>query len=424
MVWVPPAIPHTTNKIINKTIVHSDTVLPLKELGENIIANEINNISKSDITNLLNTIFECNNDVVFNTIQYSEELKRIWIYTNKKIDITKWENRNIKNYSVSNNEDLIKYFDDMVDHYKKFDEYSNDEYCSLDTVFKYHYKKYWDFEEKERLLKIRLGSACGKDEILGRNYMTIHDVSFDYDNNILEIEFCFRYSEGFNKIYIGNNNGDIYIKSSDYYDDQRILMLGFDSLKELYELYKNERSFKDDSKYWYSSPLYRRKILGTDFNIMLSPYNAIIYIGFKDKCIVKEARKSYYKYSNFNSQREIEYLDNNIKKISKCLLVKIDDLPQYLKKMVLEEKKEILEQRARDREYANRLFEEEQRKRELKEQIEKEKQERLEAKKKKREELKKKLFPFIKSKDKDMFTDDFSEKAPVKTIGTKPNKEQ
>lgn len=410
MVWVPPAIPHTTNKVMNKTIVHSDTILPLKELGENIIINEINNISKSDIANLLNTIFESNNDVVFNTIQYSEELKRIWIYTNKKIDTSKWENRNIKNYSVPNSENLINYFDNIIGRYKKIDEYSNDEYCSFDTICKHHYKKYWDFEEKERLLKIRLGNACGKDEILGRNYMTIDYVSFDYDNNLLEIEFCFRYGDGFNKIYIGNNNGDIYIKSSDYYDDQRILMRGFDSLKELYELYKNEKSFQHDSKYWYLSFFKTTKILGTNFAISFARDNININTFFGEKMIRKEAGESFYEYRNFNSQMEIEYLNKNIKEISKCLLVKVDDLPLYLQEMVLKEKKEILEERTREKEYTKRIFEE--------------KQERLKTKKKKREELKKRLFLFIKSKDKDMFADDFSENASVKKLGTKPNKDR
>ena len=59
--------------------------------------------------------------------------------------------------------------------------------------------------------------------------------------------------------------------------------------------------------------------------------------------IRKEAGESFYEYRNFNSQMEIEYLNKNIKEISKCLLVKVDDLPLYLQEMVLKEKKRRIE---------------------------------------------------------------------------------
>ena len=60
------------NKEVNKTIVYSDTVLPIKDLGKNIIVTTLENIDESSFESCLSTIFESNANTIFNTIQYSK----------------------------------------------------------------------------------------------------------------------------------------------------------------------------------------------------------------------------------------------------------------------------------------------------------------------------------------------------------------
>ena len=78
-----PVVPHT--RVENNTIVYSDTVLPLKDLGNNLRVNSISNVGEYSLENCLKTVFKSNPDVVFNTIQYCKEKKRVIFYTDKGI---------------------------------------------------------------------------------------------------------------------------------------------------------------------------------------------------------------------------------------------------------------------------------------------------------------------------------------------------
>ena len=74
-----PIVPHTT--VINKTIVYSDTVLNLKDLGDNIKVTSISDVDEFSFEFCLKKVFESNPGVTFNTIQYSKENKKIYFYT-------------------------------------------------------------------------------------------------------------------------------------------------------------------------------------------------------------------------------------------------------------------------------------------------------------------------------------------------------
>jgi len=50
-----PIVPHT--KVLNKTIVYSDTVLPIKDLGSNIKVSVISKVSEYSLEMCLKTIF-------------------------------------------------------------------------------------------------------------------------------------------------------------------------------------------------------------------------------------------------------------------------------------------------------------------------------------------------------------------------------
>ena len=51
-----PIIPRTT--VINKTIVYSDTVLSLKDLGTNLKITTISNINHKELEDCLRIVFE------------------------------------------------------------------------------------------------------------------------------------------------------------------------------------------------------------------------------------------------------------------------------------------------------------------------------------------------------------------------------
>lgn len=72
---IVPFVPHTT--VINKTIVYSDTVLSVNDSGNNLKVTSISNVNESSLEKCLKTIFESNPNVIFNTIQYSKNDKKV-----------------------------------------------------------------------------------------------------------------------------------------------------------------------------------------------------------------------------------------------------------------------------------------------------------------------------------------------------------
>ena len=93
---IVPFVPHTT--VINKTIVYSDTVLPLKDTGNNLKVTSISDVSEISLESCLKTIFESNPNVIFNTIQYSKNDKKVYFYTNQDITTKAYEESKFTNY--------------------------------------------------------------------------------------------------------------------------------------------------------------------------------------------------------------------------------------------------------------------------------------------------------------------------------------
>ena len=84
-----PFVPRVT--VVNKNIIYSDTVLPLKEAGNSLNVSSITGVTENDLENCLKVIFKANPDVVFNTIQYSRQNKKLYFYTDKKINTQAYE---------------------------------------------------------------------------------------------------------------------------------------------------------------------------------------------------------------------------------------------------------------------------------------------------------------------------------------------
>lgn len=78
-------------EVIDKTIVYSDTVLPLNDIGNNLAVTKIENVSENDLENCLTIIFIENYQATFNKVQYSRGNKTVYFYTNEKINTDSYE---------------------------------------------------------------------------------------------------------------------------------------------------------------------------------------------------------------------------------------------------------------------------------------------------------------------------------------------
>lgn len=352
MAFIPTAWPSMCSniKIVNKTIVYSDTVLNVKDLGENVKVTEVSGISKDKLEDFLNTIFENNKEVLFNTVQYSEEKKKVWIYANQNLNVKCWKERNLKKYEYANPNNLIDYLKNIIedpDAYTNKDSSSimkpvsvsaDERYVSIDMINKIQTKKTKAFYNKRGKL---VNDFENRFEQIKGYYAHVSCLSpeFNYDKNTMNIEFSPKYSDDWYKIDFGKKDDDLYIVNSTYYDDNQILLNYADIFSKLYDLYYSNKSYETENVRGFENNIYNAKFRfnthSNGFNLWLSRGKYLDKSGYEDK----------YKLWGFNSQKEIAFVNENIDKIVKNLYFEVDKLPSYMKKEIKKERKKEEERR-------------------------------------------------------------------------------
>lgn len=113
MAYVPPVAytpisrrTTTTKDVTVKNIIYKDTVLDLKELGENIKLSHLY-VEHEEVESCVNKILEGNPKVRFNIIQYSRKDGKVYFYTDKELDLSKWRDRNKEVLDVEVDNDKI-----------------------------------------------------------------------------------------------------------------------------------------------------------------------------------------------------------------------------------------------------------------------------------------------------------------------------
>lgn len=362
----------STIKIVNKTIVHSDTVLNVKDLGENIKVTEVTNISKDDLKSFLNKIFENNKDVLFNTIQYSEDKKKVWIYANEKINVDCWKNRNLKTYTYVDPNNLIGYLSALINDSKNglitVQDDSNgkmmipisqsSKYVSIDVINKIQMKKTKEMKDSRNKIESQFKA---KFKSIENKYVSLpwFIEEFKYQDNTLKIRFNPQNDNKRYDITFGKKDDDLYIVSSNYYDDESILLNYSDIFSKLFDLYVQNESYHSENVSW-------DYIYGTKFHLYTHSNGFKIFF-IDEKRLEKSGYDYKYKYSGFNSSKEISFMHDNIDEIVKNLYFEVDKLPSYMKeeiekkiKLELERKKIMEEQKKVEERYLEkqRLLEE------------------------------------------------------------------
>lgn len=366
--------PHTTFE--NKKIVYSDTMLPLKDTGNNLRITTIENVSKTDLKYCLEIIFISNPDVVFNTIQYSTKDERVYFYTNKEISTEVW-----KRLQLSKPVNIKAQILQEIKRILTSDENKDYDCISLYDVYKLIRKIYKEQIKKEDYYM----------DIIEKNYEYYHTcdiydmydiysliLTFDYDKDELEI------SADDKPITFSKNYGELYLKSDESNTSlgKELLMEFRDVLSAAYDellIYKNIE--RDDS---YVKPL----------DSMLSAYISSSVVRVYTRYHVKNCyidlvkcsdlgKKECFVFCNLHDISNIVCGQEN--EIFKKLFVRIDDCPYWSRESLYEIRKK-------------QLGEEKQK---LSEEKMAEEQELLERKKKeekyqKRLNLRRKIFPFLK----------------------------
>ena len=362
-VFVPhvPIVPHSRTTVINKTIVYSDTVLPLKDVGENLKVTTICNVSESALESCLKKVFEANPGVVFNTVQYSKNNNKVYFYTDKNISTKEYEESKYYIYKpITSSAEILKEIKTVLSQDKNVDS-SCVSLFVVSNLLNLEEKKYKDvIKNYEVRIKELLSAHNTKSELI------IYD--FDYDKEELRIG----YGKYYDKICFMKKDGDLYItKSESFYADD-VLAIAGSELSNLYDEFLKFKKYKEESNYGF-------KAVNSNFLVNVSQYGVGILAKNPNNYFSNDFELQSYSYidkikCSCNSTAVLSALTGHEKEILKRIYVNINDCPLWMRTALQEVRNEQLSN--------DRRIEEENK--------------RLEEKKQKRLEFKRKIFPWLK----------------------------
>ena len=319
-----PVLPNTN--IVNRNIVYNDTVLSIKELGENIKVSTISDVSEFSLEKCLKIIFESNPDVVFNTIQYSRKNKKVYFYTNKDISINKWlENNTIIYKPVANSSEILEEIKNIL----SLPLNSDSDCISL-----------YDIAQLTKLLNSKYEAI--KTDFYNRIETIIQDnfgissnlVIYDFNYEQKELHLGFKYWQDYNNIIFAKQNNDLYIKNSESYIANEILNIIGNYLSDLYDEFIKYEEFKTQSKLGLHS-------INSNFLIDISSYGVDIFIRNNKSHYKKEFELSLYSYTekpscNCNSNTIINTIKGNEELIFSKIFIKLEDCPKWSQQILYE----------------------------------------------------------------------------------------
>lgn len=309
--------------IINKTIVYSDTVLPLKDIGNNLKVTSVSDVSEYSLESCLKTIFESNPNVIFNTIQYSKNNKRVYFYTNAEISKKEWEDRNIKFYKpITSSAGILEEVKSILVQDKCMDSECVSLYDVISVVGNKHNNYRYYEREFENWLEI------GMDEYSSWRLNPYSVRTFDYKNMELKIGYNFKYTT-FVKV-----GGDLVIKKSEKYKSKYLLTKCGEEISKYYDRCLEYRDlFEQSSKNIKSS--------NSNFLIDIDSDEVSIFVKSKENGYMNDfelsadVRKNKYDYT-CNSNAVISAFRKKEAEIFKRIFIRIDDCPEWTKSALYE----------------------------------------------------------------------------------------
>lgn len=326
--------------VINKEINYSDTVLPLKELGTNLKITTLENIEESELETCLKLIVEENPQVIFNTIQYSKNNKKVIFYTDKDIQTKAYTDSKRKEYQPLSTTDIIL---NEINKVMSLSDSEDTTAISLYEVIKLMKDMSLLYEKKEHDYDDAMNSKV-RNKINSNSRITIY--GYDSKEKILNTSFRFSLHGTYDKINFSKYNGDLHIKSSDSIWDKEVLSLLGDELSKLYDNLKALDCFKNQNNY-------RLQAINSNFLINICNYMIKIYTIAPDNEYQNEFQVFYRVLTDeydceCNSYKLISTIKGHEDKLFKKVFVAIPDCPRWMQPKLTEIRNKQLKNNCHD----------------------------------------------------------------------------
>ena len=324
-----PVVPHTT--VVNKTIVYSDTVLSLNDKGSNLKITTISNVEEFMLDDCLRIIFESNPNIIFNTVQYSKNDKKVYFYTDKEIDISKYKKISTIEYKpIKNKQDILEEIKRII----SFPKVNRYDCVSLNTAYEFILKKRNELKNKEKYYKRILDNMI-KEKYGHNSGLVVH--GFDYETGELSIAFKHFGSKYYN-IDLKIKDEDLYVSSSETYESDDVFRLLYKQLTLLHNEYEKYREF-------YEQKTYHERPINSNFFIDIDFYGVRIY---NKEFFNKDFEIRYPSYSKeyeieCNSANLMSVIEETQRDILNKIYIEIEKCPKCSRKELYDIRKKQLE---------------------------------------------------------------------------------
>ena len=324
-----PVVPHTT--VVNKTIVYSDTVLSLNDKGSNLKITTISNVEEFMLDDCLRIIFESNPNIIFNTVQYSKNDKKVYFYTDKEIDISKYKKISTIEYKpIKNKQDILEEIKRII----SFPKVNRYDCVSLNTAYEFILKKRNELKNKENYYKKLLNDMI-KEKYGHNSGLVVH--GFDYETGELSIAFKHFGSKYYN-IDLKIKDEDLYVSSSETYESDDVFRLLYKQLTLLHNEYEKYREF-------YEQKTYHERPINSNFFIDIDFYGVRIY---NKEFFNKDFEIRYPSYSKeyeieCNSANLMSVIEETQRDILNKIYIEIEKCPKCSRKELYDIRKKQLE---------------------------------------------------------------------------------
>ncbi len=331
MAFIPTAFPYFGKpvEVKNKTILYQDTVLNLKDLGENIRVSSLY-VVEDELQKCLEIVLKNNSDVVFNTIQYSKNDKKVFFYTNKELDFDAWYDKDKKVVeTIDNTSDIINKIEASFKNEYTQDCISLKKY--IDITFSYYDKLNKLESEFEKKIKFKLNAfsvsiTAHEDGVMHIYINEMGSKGVGYDFKLINDDVVVIKTEGDAKSniiqLIGTEVEELLTKYKKFYDLE-VLFNGFDA--GIYYIHRTQ--------------------MCSDASVSLAYYKDI-----DEKLRIRFNNEQSNKYEiECNSHKVSEYLNKNMDRILNEVMIPISKTPIYVQKELIMEKErqERLEEQIR-----------------------------------------------------------------------------
>lgn len=330
---IVPSVPRV--KVINKTVVYSDTVIKLDSLGKDIKVTSIDNVTESDLEKCIKYIFESNEDVLFNTVQYSRKDKKVYFYTNRTLDLSKWENRNVKEYERITNKDIL--LEELSYLFDSSNRPKDENIISLYDIFMFFRKTYGSENRIKGIFSNRIENVL-KNKM--SNSIWLYGLNLDYSSKELTLRYSYLKEE--KKIVFSKNGDDVYIVKSDAPRANEVFSYITSIISEAYDELLNFEvfnTFKDANSHIDVVNSNLKASIGHSYidlyNTKPHSYSRDFDISFG---IIFDSR-----HVDCNSSIVLDLVTNNEEKLFKNAFVKIEDCPSWTRDILYQTRKENLE---------------------------------------------------------------------------------